>query len=204
MECSLLKHLKAIQLTAKPSAVPAATQPLANLYTSAHNVPKIIHQTWKTEQVPSHWQASQDEWIRLHPDWTYCLWTDEDIESYVRLTRPQAWQLFESMTYAIQRVDLFRYFIMHDFGGLYSDLDIVPLKCVEPFLVPGNIFLVESANSSGVYTNALLVSSVTAESKRFWSAVIQHVSGRMHDCFSTHAHHDEHWTTWAHKSSSSV
>lgn len=164
MECNLLRHLHSIQ-----------QRSLTKL-----GLPKIIHQTWKTEQVPNHWQISQDEWIRLHPGWTYCLWTDEDIESYVRLTRPHVWSIFQSLTYAIQRVDLFRYFIMHDFGGIYSDLDIVPLKCIESFLAPGNIFVVESANSSGVYTNALLLSTVTQESKRFWSTIIKHVSGWPH------------------------
>jgi mannosyltransferase OCH1-like enzyme len=159
-QCSLLHHLITIQSCGH----------------TVSGLPKIIHQTWKTSQIPEHWQKSQDEWIRFHPGWTYCLWTDEDIETYIRLTRPHAWPLFQSMTYAIQRVDLFRYFIMHDFGGLYSDLDIVPLKCIESYLIPGNIFVVESANSSGIFTNALMLSAVTPESKRFWSAVVKHVS----------------------------
>ena len=42
-------------------------------------IPKIIHQTWKTKEVPEKWKKSQEEWQRLHPDWLYILWTDEDI-----------------------------------------------------------------------------------------------------------------------------
>ena len=42
-------------------------------------IPKIIHQTWKTQEVPEHWKESQEEWQKLMDyGWEYMLWTDED------------------------------------------------------------------------------------------------------------------------------
>jgi mannosyltransferase OCH1-like enzyme len=74
-------------------------------------------------------------------------------------------------------VDLFRYFVLYDFGGLYVDLDIMARG---PIDVPlgqsfGDIFLVHSANTPSHYTNALMASTLRPSAKRFWSSMVAHV-----------------------------
>ena len=34
-------------------------------------IPKIIHQTYKTEEIPEHWMAGQKAVKELQPDWEY-------------------------------------------------------------------------------------------------------------------------------------
>jgi mannosyltransferase OCH1-like enzyme len=34
-------------------------------------IPKIIHQTYKTEEIPEHWMAGQQAVQELHQDWEY-------------------------------------------------------------------------------------------------------------------------------------
>jgi hypothetical protein len=34
-------------------------------------IPKIIHQTYKTEKIPEHWMAGQQAVQELHQDWEY-------------------------------------------------------------------------------------------------------------------------------------
>jgi inositol phosphorylceramide mannosyltransferase catalytic subunit len=34
-------------------------------------IPKIIHQTYKTEHIPEHWRAGQKAVKELHLDWEY-------------------------------------------------------------------------------------------------------------------------------------
>jgi hypothetical protein len=41
-------------------------------------IPRIIHQTWKTADVPPRFAAWRESWARLHPGWQHRLWTDED------------------------------------------------------------------------------------------------------------------------------
>lgn len=160
LECAALQKLWA----AKPDRL-------------ANGVPKIIHQTWKSSEVPDHWRPSHEAWQRLHPTWIYLLWTDADMEAYIRGLHPQAWPLFESMAHTIQRVDLWRYFVLHDFGGLYADLDIMPVKAVDAALERslGSVFLVPSANWSTHYTNAFMASGTDAVSRAFWASVVDHV-----------------------------
>ena len=95
---------------------------------------RIIHQTWKDYDIPIHWQISQDEWKRLHPDWTYMYWTDDDILNFMREEFPWFLGTFVSFKYNIQRVDAARAFILYKYGGVYSDLDLKPVRSIEPIL----------------------------------------------------------------------
>jgi mannosyltransferase OCH1-like enzyme len=91
-------------------------------------------------------------------------------------TQPHAWPLFLRFE-GIQRVDLFRYFVLHDFGGIYCDLDIMLVRPITEALdsSPLHIGLVPSANTSGVYTNAFMISDDSAVAKAFWVSVMRHV-----------------------------
>lgn len=124
-----------------------------------NGIPKIIHQTWKTKDVPEHWKISQGEWLRLHPDWKYILWTDDMIEEYINKYYPQYITMFKEFPYAIQRVDTIRYFLLRDFGGVYSDLDIVPLKSLNTYnFINSDVYVMKSANTPCCYTNAFMIS----------------------------------------------
>lgn len=93
-------------------------------------VPRIIHQTWKTAEVPPQFRAAQASWKALHPHWEYRLWTHADMDAFVRAHYPHNWEVYRNYPDQIQRCDAARYMILHRFGGLYSDLDIV---CLKPF-----------------------------------------------------------------------
>ena len=98
-------------------------------------IPKIIHQTWKTKEVPDHWSSSHEGWIKYHPDYYYVLWTDDMNLELVARWYPDFLEKYQSFPYNIQRVDAVRTFYLHRYGGIYSDLDIEPLKSIDPYLV---------------------------------------------------------------------
>ncbi len=89
--------------------------------------PRIIHQTWKNTTVPAKWAESEREWKRLHPTWEYRLWTDEMNRELIATEFNWFLPTYDSFAYPIQRVDAVRTFILWKYGGIYSDLDIVPL-----------------------------------------------------------------------------
>jgi inositol phosphorylceramide mannosyltransferase catalytic subunit len=37
-------------------------------------IPRIIHQTYKSEEIPEHWRGGQQAVRRLHPDWEYMVY----------------------------------------------------------------------------------------------------------------------------------
>lgn len=100
-------------------------------------IPRIIHQTWKTESLPPRFAESRASWQRAHPDWEYRFWTDADIDAFVRAEFPELTGLFAAYQQPIQRVDAFRYLVLYRQGGIYADLDIECLLSFEPFRAPG-------------------------------------------------------------------
>lgn len=91
-------------------------------------VPLIIHQTWKTKDVPEKWLSLYKLWqsFCLQYHYEHRLWTDE--ENRALIATHFAWFLpkYDKFPYPIQRVDSVRYFILYKYGGIYSDLDLAP------------------------------------------------------------------------------
>ena len=86
-------------------------------------IPKIVHQLWKNETIPPRWQEASRAVRKHHPGWEYRLWTDATIDEYMREKYPDFYPLFAGFNRHIMRLDVFRYVLMNDLGGLYCDLD---------------------------------------------------------------------------------
>ncbi len=84
-------------------------------------IPKIIHQIWiGNKPIPEKAMVYRKKIIELHPDWTHMLWTDDSvIRSGMSLNK--TYYLSENTGH---RSDILRYQIMHEYGGIYLDMDI--------------------------------------------------------------------------------
>ncbi|BEJ10863.1 hypothetical protein CspHIS471_0102850 [Cutaneotrichosporon sp. HIS471] len=87
-------------------------------------IPRIIHQTWKSDVLPDKWRKSFRECREGMPDYEYMLWTDELAVEFIKKHYPAQLHMYENYPHPIQRADAIRYFILHHFGGIYMDLDI--------------------------------------------------------------------------------
>lgn len=112
-----------------------------NKYISAPNedkqdlIPKHIHQTYKTEEVPEHWVHAQKQCIDLHyPDYNYTLWTDLMVYSFLEEKYPWFLPTYDAYEHNIQRADALRYFVLREYGGIYIDLDDVCERKLDPLL----------------------------------------------------------------------
>ena len=97
-------------------------------------IPRIIHQSWKTSSVPEEFRGFQERWRALHPGYEYRLWTDADNAAFVRDEFPSLLGLYRSFAREIYRADLVRCLYLARHGGIYADLDIEPLRPLDPFL----------------------------------------------------------------------
>ncbi|KAJ9301365.1 CAZyme family GT32 [Paecilomyces variotii] len=97
-------------------------------------IPKIIHQTYKNESIPLHWQEAQQSCIDLHPDYEYILWTNEKARDFIAAEYPWFLDTFDGYEYPIQRADSIRYFVLAHYGGTYIDLDDGCNRRLDPLL----------------------------------------------------------------------
>jgi len=87
-------------------------------------IPKIIHQIWIGSPFPEKYRKFQQTWIDNHPDWTYILWTEKELDEFEMQRR----EVYEATTNFGGKADIARYEILYQLGGLYVDTDFECLK----------------------------------------------------------------------------
>ncbi|TID18145.1 hypothetical protein CANINC_003886 [Pichia inconspicua] len=97
-------------------------------------IPKIIHQTYKSNNIPNHWKNGQFQCQSLNNDYQYILWTDEMARDFIVQNYPWFTKTFDSYKFNIERADVIRYFILYHYGGIYIDLDDTCLRNLDPLL----------------------------------------------------------------------
>ena len=97
---------------------------------------RVIHQTWKDSTPPDELFRSDwvDSWKRHNPSWEYRLWTDEEIQGFVRDEFPEFYPVWRSYPKHIMRVDAWRYLLLQRCGGFYVDLDVAALRPLDPWI----------------------------------------------------------------------
>eukprot|EP01112_Ceratiomyxa_fruticulosa_P000040 TRINITY_DN1003_c0_g1_i3.p1 TRINITY_DN1003_c0_g1~~TRINITY_DN1003_c0_g1_i3.p1 ORF type:complete len:328 (-),score=16.94 TRINITY_DN1003_c0_g1_i3:73-1056(-) len=91
-------------------------------------IPRIIHQTWKNNSVPSEWSHCVDSWSNNRwPDknnYEHILWTDKMLLDFLTEHFPWFLPTYNNYRYPIQKIDAARLFLLYKYGGIYVDMDI--------------------------------------------------------------------------------
>eukprot|EP00056_Hartaetosiga_gracilis_P016107 m.3870 g.3870 ORF g.3870 m.3870 type:complete len:371 (+) comp3756_c0_seq1:16-1128(+) len=136
---------------------PAVTPAMFDSCTTADcelKIPKIIHQTYKTKQLPKEWASTPMLWNETHPEWSYQYWDDDRNRNFIKKNFPWFLEQFDAYPNGIQRADSVRYFILLTYGGVYADMDITPVRNIEPML--GDAELVMPVTPNIGLTNAFM------------------------------------------------
>jgi len=135
-------------------------------------IPKLIFQTWKTNEVPDIWKEAQTSVIKQNNNWKYRLLTDEDNLQMVKQYFPDFLPYYIGFKYPIQRADAIRYIILYLYGGIYIDLDYEVIKPFDTIaLSPGKeVGLLESNNKKNIVTNSFMISQPKS---KFWLECIE-------------------------------
>jgi mannosyltransferase OCH1-like enzyme len=114
-------------------------------------IPRIVHQTWKTHDIPERLLPFQKSWRANHPNWEYRFWTDEDNLRLVETTFPEHLDFYRRLPYPILKVDFVKSAYLYRFGGLYVDLDFESLRPMDPLLSGNNVILGRETGGMGYY-----------------------------------------------------
>ncbi len=114
----------------------------------------------RTNLIPEKWKSSKQAWIDHHPSCSYILWDDDMLDELMKRFYPEFLDMYYEYPYPIQRVDTGRTFILHRYGGVYSDLDLEPKTNLwNLFSGREDVYLVQD---SGRYTNMLMGSPINS------------------------------------------
>ena len=78
-------------------------------YNSEPLIPKIIHQIWLGSSLPEKYKRFQQSWKKYHPDWTYILWSEKEIEEFGLKNK----KIYDKTKNLGQKSDIARYEILY-------------------------------------------------------------------------------------------
>lgn len=88
-------------------------------------IPRILHQTFATHDLPMALRTNVEELRRLNPDWEHRLYDDAMIEAFIAQEYGDgivaAYRRIDPR-YGAARADLFRYLLVYRVGGVYLDI----------------------------------------------------------------------------------
>lgn len=127
-------------------------------------IPKIIHQTGPSDTTKWHplWFRGQKSWQDTHPDFEYRFWNDEDIDNLVQTKYPEFWGMYQRFPVHIMKIDFVRFCILHQYGGIYADLDVF---CYQNFHadLTEPAYIVENPFGNDPFENSLMCSAAGSE-----------------------------------------
>ncbi len=147
-------------------------------------IPRIIHQTYRNNSIPSEFIKFRNSWIEKHPDWEYRLWTDGENRTFIKNHYNWFLSTYDNYSEEIMRIDAIRYFLLDYFGGLYVDLDFECLKNIEPLLegnelvigkepkAHSNFILARERGIKNIICNAFMAST---PKNKFWSHLFEQI-----------------------------
>jgi inositol phosphorylceramide mannosyltransferase catalytic subunit len=107
-------------------------------------VPRILHQTYPTKNLPAPLHAAVEQMRAANPHWDFRLYDDADIVDYIRSEYGElilaAYLRIDPM-YGAARADLFRYLLMYRTGGVYLDIKSVATRALNEVLRPDDTYI---------------------------------------------------------------
>lgn len=89
--------------------------------------PPLLHQAWKTrsvEQMDPALVECYHSWRAVNPSLRQDVYDDADSDAFVRRHYPEWSSLyFDVLTRTVERMDVFRYLVVHKYGGWWADID---------------------------------------------------------------------------------
>ena len=96
-------------------------------------IPKIVHQTWRSDTLPSIFKNILDINKDLNKDFDFKMWYHTpgppDIDEFIKKEYYDIYHIFSRAKYGVQKADIARLAILHHYGGVYFDLDMM---CIKP------------------------------------------------------------------------
>lgn len=106
-------------------------------------IPKIIYQTFKTDQLPLLAQWHIYKLKRRNPEYNYQFYSDERILEFIRSEYgTDIFHLYSRINIGAAKADFFRYAILYKTGGVYLDMDSLNIVKLDSFILPSDVALI--------------------------------------------------------------
>lgn len=92
------------------------------------------------EDAPKEQRENPSKWKKLNPDYEIKLWTYGEIHKLISDHYADFLGIWEQLYKPVKQADLARFFICHRHGGIYLDMDLIPLRSLDEWFEDGCIY----------------------------------------------------------------
>ena len=115
-------------------------------------IPKIFYQSWDTE-IPRVVLLKNKKYIPS--DFIYKRFSLTDIRLYLIKNWPIVVNLYDAYVKVQHKIDLWRYCILYDTGGIYMDADCILMNSIEPLLLCDYFFVSNNRGKTDIFNGFL-------------------------------------------------
>jgi mannosyltransferase OCH1-like enzyme len=109
----------------RPQLNRAPTASIVPVVPMGATIPRLLHQTYPTKDLPASLADNFRRLTALNPGWQHQLFAHDDIVVFIeKHYGPRILQYYDRIDskYGAARADLFRYLLMYQIGGVYLDI----------------------------------------------------------------------------------
>ena len=131
------------------------------------SIPKITHQIWMQgfENIPEKFKKNVDDLHKLNPEYEHKQWNEESLRTECLKYSKECLERFDAFDLMIMKVDLGRYAVLYNYGGISVDTDMVQLRSIrntpgidsETFIISRQSF---PLGLIGYLNNAMICTSI--------------------------------------------
>lgn len=116
------------------------------------SIPKIIHQTFKSKDLPflTRWYISR--YKNRNPDYTYEFYDDTRIEKFLsKEFDDDTFKAYQRLNIGAAKADFFRYAVLYKKGGVYLDIDCHLKSKLDDFIKPDDVAVLSPEKNPTYY-----------------------------------------------------
>ena len=118
-----------------------------------YDIPKIFYQSWDRE-IPEKIMDENEKYIQ---GFTYKRFSIEDIQNYLKKNwNDNVLKLFNSYKKTAHKIDLWRYCILYETGGVYMDADCVLKSDINPLLNNHAVFVTNNRDEKDIFNGFIM------------------------------------------------
>lgn len=122
------------------------------------SIPKIIHQTFKTDKLPfiTRWHISR--FRKRNPEYAYEFYDDERIASFLHEHfDEEVFKQYQRLNIGAAKADFFRYAVMLKRGGVYIDVDSAINSRLDNFILADDVAIISREHNQGMFVQWALI-----------------------------------------------
>lgn len=94
-------------------------------FTYSGRIPRIIFQSWKTNELRKEACQLALEWSRMNPEYDYFLFDDAAVDNFIRMEYgKEIFASYACVNVGAAKCDVWRLLVIYLFGGIYFDADV--------------------------------------------------------------------------------